>query len=83
MKFSQAVSEEKICYISTNQKQKLPVVAMFVNGLGQNEQKNLCRGPPIDTFYQVTAHWTKRFQRGRFLEIDHSETRITCGGHVS
>ena len=23
---------------STNQKQELPVVAMFVNGLGQNEQ---------------------------------------------
>jgi hypothetical protein len=23
----------------------------------------------------------KRFQR-RFLEIDQSETRITCGGHV-
>ena len=50
---------------------------MFVNGLGQNEQKNLCRGPPIDTFYQVTAHWTKRFQRGRFLEIDQPDTRIT------
>jgi hypothetical protein len=24
-------------YISTNQKQELPVVAMFVNGLGRNE----------------------------------------------
>jgi hypothetical protein len=25
---------------------------------------------------------TKRFQRRRFLEIDQSETRIDCGGHV-
>jgi hypothetical protein len=25
-------------FISANQKQKLPVVAMFVNGTGQNEQ---------------------------------------------
>jgi hypothetical protein len=24
----------------------------------------------------------KRFQRRRFLEIDQSETRIACGGHV-
>jgi hypothetical protein len=24
----------------------------------------------------------KRFQRKRFLEIDQSETRIACGGHV-
>jgi hypothetical protein len=23
-----------------------------------------------------------RFQRRRFLEIDQSETRIACGGHV-
>jgi hypothetical protein len=31
-------SEEKIFQKSTNQKQELPVVAMFVNGLGQNVQ---------------------------------------------
>jgi hypothetical protein len=24
----------------------------------------------------------KRFQRKRFLEIDQSEKRIACGGHV-
>ena len=35
--FGQAVSEEKIFYKSTNQKQELPVVAMFVNGSGRNE----------------------------------------------
>jgi hypothetical protein len=32
------VSEEKILKKSTNQKQELPVVAMFVNGSGRNEQ---------------------------------------------
>ena len=58
---------------STNQKQELPVVAMFVNGSGQ--MSNLYREPSIDAFYQVSVHLTKRFQR-RFLEIDQSETRI-------
>ena len=36
--FGQAVSEEKIFQKSTNQKQELPVVAMFVNGSGQIEE---------------------------------------------
>jgi hypothetical protein len=36
--FGQAVSEEKNFLKSTNQKQELPVVAIFVNGSGQNEQ---------------------------------------------
>ena len=36
--FGKATSEEKICQKSTNQKQELPVVAMFVIGLGRNEQ---------------------------------------------
>ena len=36
--FGQAVSKEKIFQKWTNQKQELPVAAMFVNGLGQNEQ---------------------------------------------
>ena len=36
--FGQAVSEEKIFQKSTNQKQESPVVAMFVNGSGRNEQ---------------------------------------------
>jgi hypothetical protein len=35
--FGQAVSEEKILKKSTNQKQELSVVAMFVNGSGRNE----------------------------------------------
>ena len=44
-----------------NQKQELPMVAMFVNGLGQNE--HIYRGPPIDDTYQVSVHLAKRFQR--------------------
>ena len=28
------------------------------------------------------AHLAKQFQKRRFLEIDQSETRIACGGHV-
>ena len=34
--FGQAVSEEKIFFKSANQKQEWPVVAMFVDGSGQN-----------------------------------------------
>jgi hypothetical protein len=35
--FGQAVSEEKILKKSTNQKQELPAVAMFINGSERNE----------------------------------------------
>jgi hypothetical protein len=35
----------------------------------------------MDASYQVSDHLAMRFQR-RFLEIDQSETRIACGGHV-
>ena len=55
---------------------------MFVNRLGQNEQ-SLWR-TSIAASYQVSVHLAKWFQiRGEyFLEIDQSETRIACGGHV-
>jgi hypothetical protein len=43
---------------------------------------NLDRGPSIDASYQVSDHLNKRFERRRFLEIDQSETKIACGGHV-
>jgi hypothetical protein len=48
---------------SANQKQELPVRAMFVNGLGQNE--HLYRGPSIDASYQVSVHLAEGFQRRR------------------
>jgi hypothetical protein len=35
--FGQAVSEEKIFLTLANQKQELPVAAMFVNGSGRNK----------------------------------------------
>jgi hypothetical protein len=43
---------------------------------------NLYRGPSIDASYQVSVHLAMWFQRRRFLEIDQSETRIACCGHV-
>ena len=58
--FGKAVSEEKIFKKSTNQKQELLVVAMFVNGLELN------RGPSKDASYQVSGHLTKQFQRRFF-----------------
>jgi hypothetical protein len=36
--FGKVVSEKKIFFKSTNQKQELPVAAMFVNGSELNEQ---------------------------------------------
>jgi hypothetical protein len=52
---------------------------MFANWSGQ--MNTIYRGPSIDASYQVSDQLDKRFQRRRFLEIDLSETRITCGGH--
>jgi hypothetical protein len=52
---------------SANQKQELPVVAMFVNGSGQ-------------TKFQFI--WESGFRGEDFLEINQSETRMVCGGHV-
>jgi hypothetical protein len=55
-------------------------MAMFVTD--RDGMSNLYRGPSIDASYQVSDHLAKRFQRKRFLEIDQSEIRIACGGHV-
>jgi hypothetical protein len=56
------------------------MMAMFVNGSGQN--KHRYREPSIDASYQVSVHLEKRFQRTRFLEIDQLETRIAYGSHI-
>jgi hypothetical protein len=50
--------------------------------MDQNGMSNLNREPSIDASYQVLVHLAKRFQSRRFLEIDQSETRTVCGGHV-
>ena len=36
--------------------------------------------PSIGVSHQVLVHLAKQLQR--FLEIDQSETRMACGGHV-
>ena len=63
---------------SANQKQELPVTAMF---LMNREMSNLDRGPSKDASYQISIHLAKQFQR-RFKEIDQPVTRISCGGNV-
>jgi hypothetical protein len=50
--------------------------------MDRKEMSNLHRGPPIDDTYQVSVHLAKRLQSRRFLEIEQSETKIACGGHV-
>ena len=61
---------------STNQKQEMPVVVMFVNGSGRNVYRGLC----IDASYQVSVHLAKWFQRRRFLK--HNPQKIDYGGRV-
>jgi hypothetical protein len=36
----------------------------------------------IGASHQVSVHLAKKLQRRRFLEINQSETRMVCGGHV-
>jgi hypothetical protein len=64
----------------TNQRQQLPVAAMFVDD--RDKMSNPYREPSIDSSYQVSIHLAKRFQRRRFSEIDQLETRIACGSHI-
>ena len=66
---------------SANQKQELPVAAMFVNGSGLNEQFlqrafHRCFLPSFGSFCKAVS------EEKIFLEISKSETRIVCGGHV-
>jgi hypothetical protein len=50
--------------------------------MDRDKLSNLYREPSIDASDQVSVHLAKRFQMRRFLEIDQSETRIACSGHV-
>jgi hypothetical protein len=38
--------------------------------------------PSIGASHQVSVYLAKQLQRKRFLEIDQSEIRMACGGHV-
>ena len=65
--FDQAVSEEKI-WKSTNQKQDLPVAAMFVNGSGRNENSlqrtfHRCFIPSFGSFGQTVSEEKIFFQK--------------------
>jgi hypothetical protein len=64
-----------------NQKQELPVAAIFVSESRRNEQSLK------STFHrcsmQNSVHLAMRFRGENFLEINQSETRIACSGHVS
>ena len=65
---------------SANKKQESAVApCLLTNREGLSK---LYRRPSIDASFQVSDHLAKRFQRRRFLEIDQSETRIACSGHV-
>jgi hypothetical protein len=71
----------EIFWKSTNQKQELPVAAMLVNRSGQNEQffiEDLRRMLPT----KFRFIWPSGFRGEDFLEINQSETRMACGGHV-
>jgi hypothetical protein len=50
--------------------------------MDRDEMSNHYRGPTIDASYQVSVYLAKRFQKRRFLEIDQSEAKIACDGHV-
>jgi hypothetical protein len=44
--------------------------------------RNLFIGLSKDASYQVLIHLAKRFRGDDFLEINQSEIRFACGGHV-
>jgi hypothetical protein len=78
--FGLAVSEEKI-FRNRPIRNKNCLWRLYLL-MDEEEMSNLYRGPPTDASYQASVHLAKAFQRRRFLEINQSETRIACGGHV-
>ena len=74
-----AVSEENTFYKSTNQKQELPVAVMFVSGSGRNEQSLLMI---FHRCFLQSVSFGHAVSEEIFLEINQSEIKITCGGHV-
>ena len=78
--FGQAVSEQKIFRNRPIRNKNClwrPCLLM-----DRHKMSNLYREPSIDASYQVTVPLAKRFQRTRFLEIDHLGTRIAYGSHI-
>ena len=80
--FGQAVLGEKIFQKSANQKQELPVAAMFVNGLGRNVQFSQrtfhrCFLPSFHSFGETVSE-EKIFQKS----TNQKKELHVCGGHV-
>jgi hypothetical protein len=47
-----------------------------------SDLRKLNTEPSIGASHQVSVHLAKQLLRRRFLEINQSETRMACGGHV-
>ena len=64
---------------SANQKQELPVVAMFLNGL--DEMSNLYRRPSID----ASVHVAKVFQRRRlkYEKLTDDRRQVMAKAHIA
>jgi hypothetical protein len=63
---------------SANQKQILPMAAMFVNGSELNFIEDLPKMLPT----KLRFIWQCGFRGEDYLEINQSETRMVCGDHV-
>ena len=68
---------------STSQKLELPVVAMFDNESGQNQQSY--RGPSIDASYQVSFNMAEGFQRRRlkYEKLTDDGCQVMTKAHIA
>ena len=66
---------------SANQKQELPVAAMFVNGSGQTVQSL----ESIDASYQVSVHLAEGFQRRRLKceKLTDDRRQVMAKAHIA
>ena len=78
--FGKVVSEENFFQKSTNKKQEFPVVAMFVNESGRNEQSlqrtfHTCFLPNFRSSGKAVSEEI-------FQKSINQKKRMACGGHV-